>query len=83
MAFFELNADELAELERPVNGSGGFQSLLRRLQSQVNRATSEIRLSDTDIGDIANYAYDYEQGGWQDRLESIFGRVLGPGLGRQ
>jgi hypothetical protein len=78
-----LNADELAELNRPLNGVGGFQSLIKRLQSQVNPATHEVRLTDTDVDELQHYAFDFKQGGFQDRLVMIFGRVLGPKLGRE
>jgi hypothetical protein len=77
-----LNADELAELNQPPNGSGGFQTFIKRLQSQVNHATSEVRLTDDDVSDLQHYAFDFKQGGFQDRLIAIFGRTLGPKLGR-
>lgn len=40
-------------------------------------------MSDKDLDDIQRYAFDYEQGGFEGRLLSIFGRVLGPKLGRE
>jgi hypothetical protein len=83
MPHFELNADVVAELDRPVVGVGGFQTFLRRLQEQLNHATREIKLSDDDLTNIAHYAFDYQQGGWQERLLLVFGRVLGPRLGRE
>jgi hypothetical protein len=79
--FVVLNADELAELNRQPQGSGGFQSLIKRLQSQVNPATREVRLTDTDVEELQHYAFDFKQGGFQDRLVAIFGRVLGSKLG--
>ena len=80
--FYELNRAELDELFRAPQGQGGFQSLIKRLQTQVNNATSTIRLTDTDVEEIQHYAFDYKQGGFQGRLIAIFGRVLGPNLGR-
>jgi len=82
MAHYQLNRDEIAELDRHVKGVGGFESLIRRLQKQVNHATAEIKLTDKDLNDIQRYAFDYEQGGFEDRLVFIFGRVLGSNLGR-
>jgi hypothetical protein len=61
----------------------GFQSLLVRLQSSLNRTTGELTLSDEDLDRIPRYAFKYQNGGWQNRLTSIFGRTLGPALGRR
>ncbi len=82
MAHYQLNRDEIAELDRPVNGTGGFESLLRRLQKQVNHATGEVKLTADDLAEIQRYAFDYDQGGFENRLLAIFGRVLGARLGR-
>jgi hypothetical protein len=83
MAYYELTRDEIRELDRTPRGAGGFQTLIRRLQKQLNHATGNIRLSAGDVEEIQHIAFDYKQGGFQDRLLAIFGRVLGPGLGRE
>lgn len=83
MPHYELNRAEIAELDRHVKGAGGFEGLIRRLQKQLNHATAEIKLTDKDLDDIQRYAFDYAQGGFEDRLVTIFGRVLGPRLGRE
>lgn len=80
--FLELNRDEIAELDRPAQGVGGFQTFIKRLQEKVNHATATIKLTDDDVAEIQHYAFDYEQGGFQDRLLLIFSRVLGQ-LGRE
>lgn len=80
-----LNNAEIALLDRQgeeTQGDGGFQSLLVDLQRQVNRVTGEITLSDEHEERIPRYAFDYRNGGWESRLISIFGRTLGPNLGR-
>lgn len=82
MHFYELTREEIQELDRPARGQGGFQTFMKRLQSQLNHATSTIHLTDGDIADIQHHAFDYEQGGFQDRLGAIFGRSLGLSLGR-
>jgi hypothetical protein len=61
---------------------GGFQSLLVKLQRQYNPATNELTLDDSDLERIPRYAFDYGQGGWENRLAGIFGPALGPRLGR-
>ena len=83
MAHYELTREEIADLDRPVKGLGGFEGLMRRLQKQVNHATGEIKVSDDDLAEIQRCAFDYKQGGFEDRLVFIFGRVLGPKFGRE
>jgi hypothetical protein len=82
----KLNAAELAELDKQnpaTEKDGGYQTLLVGLQRRVNRATGELVLTGRDLERIQRYAYDYKRGGWQSRLERIFGRTLGPNLGRR
>lgn len=83
LRFLELNTDEVKKLDRHVKGVGGFEGLMRRLQKQVNHATGTLKVTDKDLADIQRYAFDYEQGGFEDRLVTILGRVLGPKLGRE
>ncbi len=80
-----LNPGEIAELDRqdPDSASDdGFQGLLVRLQGKVNRATGGIDPAEKDLSDIPRLAFDYRNGGWQNRLIAIFGRTLGATLGR-
>ena len=60
-----------------------LKGFLVSLQQRVNRATGELVLTAKDLERIARYAFDYKRGGWQERLQRIFGRNLGPMLGRQ
>lgn len=61
-----LNTD----LMRPVNGSGGFQDLLRRLQRSVRmRRTMEI--SAEDVKRLRDYCKRYGEGGFQGRLRKV------------
>ena len=76
MPRFTLNEKEMAELDVPVNGTGGFQDLMRRLQLDLNTETGEIDVSDADVERISRYCTQYGQGGWQDRLARAFHRVL-------
>lgn len=83
MQIIALTPAEIVILDRQdpdKSADGGWQSLLGKLQSQVNRATGEIALDGTDRERIKKYAFSYGRGGWEDRLTSIFGRTLGPGL---
>ena len=81
----KLNGTEIAELNRQnptTEGDGGFQGLLVSLQGRLDLNTGELILTCEDLEKIPRYAYDYKSGGWQDRLERIFLRELGPRLGR-
>ncbi|MGE0393903.1 MAG: aspartyl-tRNA synthetase [Vicinamibacterales bacterium] len=81
----KLNEKEVAELDRQnpsTKSNGGFQGLLVGLQSRVDRLTGILDLTGRDIERIQRYAFDYRRGGWQGRLLRIFGRNLGPSLGR-
>jgi hypothetical protein len=80
-----LTAAEIAVLDRqdPSTASdGGYQSFLVDLARRVDKATGRLDLYPDDLERIPRYAFDYGQGGWEDRLKSIFGRELGPELGR-
>ena len=75
--------DELFRQDPATAGDGGFQHFIVRLQKKVRRATQEIRLEEKDLEDIPHFAFDFKKGGWQTRLLTIFGRTLGPRLGRE
>jgi len=80
-----LNSDEVAELRRQdvsTKGNGGWQSLIVALQAKLSPTTAELQLDNDDIERISRYAFDYGNGGWENRLQKIFGRILGPRLGR-
>ena len=83
--WIELNDDEIAMLDRQdpqTARDGGFQGMLVGFQKSLRRSTHELKLSDEDVERIARYAFDMGNGGWQTRLVGIFGRALGPNLGR-
>ena len=80
-----LNSSEIAEIDkqRPSTaGDGGFQSLMVSLQGRIDRSSGKLTLTADDRERIPRYAFDYKNGGWEDRLKGAFGRVLGPKLGR-
>jgi hypothetical protein len=80
-----LNSSEIEVLDRQDSSTefdGGWQGLLVCLQRGVDRVTGEIVLEGHDLARIARYAFDYGRGGWESRLREIFGRTLGPNLGR-
>jgi hypothetical protein len=60
----------IAKLERPVNGKGGFQSLLRELQRRVQNG-NELVLTLVLAARIARYVHKYGNGGFQGRLDAV------------
>lgn len=67
----QLNREDLQLLMRPVAGQGGWQSLLRKLQKQIDGNT--LTLTEDDSRRILRYILSYGSGGWQDRLAAIAG----------
>lgn len=51
--------------------------MIRRLQAAL-QPTGELTISDEDVALVRRYRNEYGQGGWQDRLDTAFGRTLGP-----
>jgi len=77
----EVEATLLARQDPDTAADGGFQALLVRLQEKIG-ADGTIELDAQDLDQIPRYAFDYKNGGWQNRLVGIFGRTLGNQLGR-
>lgn len=67
----QLSDEDLEQLMRPVRGQGGWQSLVRRLQRQVDG--NVIELTENDQQRILHYLLSYGTGGWQDRLAGVAG----------
>jgi len=85
MRILILNATEMGILFRQdpaTKDDGGWQRLLVTLQELTDQATGEITIPPRILERIQRYAFDYGNGGWEDRLTEIFGRTLGQTLGR-
>ncbi len=85
LKFVELNKEEYKELcrqDRETKKDGGFQGFMVGLQEKTNTATQTVKLTEKDLEKIPEMAFDSGKGGWEDRLVKIFGRTLGPKLGR-
>jgi hypothetical protein len=72
----KLSKSEFQELMTPITGSGGFQSFFRGLQNRVNKQTRKLTLSQQDLERIYRHKSEPQKGGWQARLEGVFGRHL-------
>lgn len=66
-----LEPHDVELLLRPVVGRGGWQSLLRRLQKNIDGRT--LRLDERDTATLLKYILSYGSGGWQDRLAGAVG----------
>jgi hypothetical protein len=63
-----LSDADLAKLQRPIKGRGGFQSLLRRLQKQIKGHM--LTASPDDVEKLVRYSFEYGRGGFQDQMKS-------------
>lgn len=68
MPSLTLSPSAIAKIQRPVRGRGGFQTLLRRLQKQIQGDT--LTLSDDDLEKLIRYSYQYGEGGFEDRTRA-------------
>jgi len=64
----QLNDRELARIQQPVKGRGGFQTLLRRIQKNINGNTLDASVS--DIEKLVRYSFEYGQGGFQEQVKT-------------
>jgi hypothetical protein len=63
-----LSAAVLAKLQKPVRGQGGFQSLLRKLQRQIDGSTLDVDAADVER--LFRYSIAYGGGGFQQRTKA-------------
>lgn len=72
--FIRLSPSELGSLLRTVVGNGGFQTLLRKLQTQVDPRTRILRITLDDHEKMTRYKEEYGPGGFQDRIPERYWR---------
>ena len=70
-----LRANEIAELQKPIVGRGGFQTVARALVRSLDAAAGVLELDDALLGKVVRYA-SYAQGGFQGRLRDAFRREI-------
>ncbi len=66
----QLTDNEAARFQKPVNGRGGFQTLLRRMQKSID-GENVLDVSDADVEKVIRYFFQYGQGGFQDRAKPV------------
>jgi len=72
---FILTQEEFTLLNDIINGNGGFQSLQKKILSQIDNQL-KITLDENDIERICRYIKDYETGGAQAQFLHIFKKYL-------
>jgi len=71
----KLSKAEYTELmTTPVKGTGGFQGFFGGLQYRVDKNRKELTLSREDLDFIYRHKAHPTKGGWQGRLQKVFGR---------
>lgn len=69
----ELEENERNLIQKSVSGSGGWQSLIKKLQGNISE--NKISLSDEDIAKIIKYQRQYGYGGFENRLRPLIDRL--------
>lgn len=71
--FIVLTQEQLDLLEKPINGEGGKQSLLRSL---AKTRTGNVQYLDASQRErVVRYSYKYGEGGFQERIRPL-ARIL-------
>jgi hypothetical protein len=68
-ASIDLTPTEATTLRKPIRGRGGFQSLLRKLQLQLEGRHLDI--SPADVERLRRYSAAYGGGGFQRRTMRV------------
>lgn len=66
-----LDHEAIKMLNKSVNGDGGFQDFLRKLQSQFDKETKTLKYSEDDKRRIKECAEYGKGGGFEDRFKAI------------
>jgi hypothetical protein len=69
-----LHPDTAAMLRRPIKGRGGFQALMRRIQSGLRGGT--LRVSQDDLDALVRAVRGPQAGGFQRRARAILVDVV-------
>jgi hypothetical protein len=73
-----ITEDIADALAKDVVGDGGFEGLLRRLRgcNVTYRESAYLELDAETLERLHRYAYDYGQGGWEERLRPILKELV-------
>jgi hypothetical protein len=78
----EFEMEALSAAGSDTEPGDGWPEFLSRLEEKVDRSTGCLHLDGRDLEQIPRYAFDYGKDVWQTQLVAVFGRALGPRLGR-
>ncbi|WP_300856781.1 hypothetical protein [uncultured Helicobacter sp.] len=70
MRSVKLNQEAIRKLLKPVNGNGGYQKLLRKLQGQYDKGSQILNYNDDDLEKMRKYN-KHDEGGFENILQSI------------
>lgn len=70
-----LEPEIMEPLLREINGQGGYQSFIRKLQRQYSAKDKLILLENSDIERMPRYVSNYGQGGFQHRLSGLMQKI--------
>lgn len=68
-----LSTGEVRDLQKPLHGTGGFQSLIASLRKKLHGYDLELNLRDVER--IARYVENYGEGGFQGRLGGVLTEI--------
>lgn len=74
MRVVRLHSDTAAMLRRPINGRGGFQSLMRRIQ--LGLRGRQLRVGQADLDALVRALKQPHVGGFQRRARAILVDVI-------
>ena len=72
---FTLSFEE-AEFITKATGTGGHQTLQRRLTAELRDGHNQVTFTDEQLGELIRYMTRYGSGGFQDRLRHAFKRSV-------
>ncbi len=70
----QLTTAEVARYSKPVQGRGGFQSLLRRISKQIS-TSGVMTISAADAEKLVRYSFRYGPGGFENRTKETANKV--------
>lgn len=71
----ELTPEDFDVLMKPIEGQGGFQNVLSRVQSWADPDTRRVYIPVSELESIVRHVMKYGEGGFQDRLRPIVEEV--------
>lgn len=66
----KFTARELKIVNRPINGPGGAQGAMRRVKASM-KTDGRFIFSDELLQTCYGYAWDYGNGGYEDRFRAV------------